>query len=709
MRPTAEKAPRIDFLKKYYAAHSQIVLNRDLGPWKCHRSFYLYVEGWLQNAAAPTLRMRRSMAEAYMLRNLRPVICEKELIVGQPDFSPFDEQEQKTFAEYHRLRWQVMPLHRGRSDHMALDYEALLHKGIRGVMEEIRNRRDALDICDGTTAERWEFYSCCLIELEGVLELAENYRKAALELAKGACGTQKQEYLELAEVLERVPANPAQTFREALQSIQLFLYSLFGIYSAGRPDQYLYPYYTRDIAAGILSETRAQELIDCFYLQYMNNMSAWAAASLMVGGRDRDGNRVENPLTWHFLEAIAHTHTPDPNVGLCVSAETSPELLQYAAELIRAGHGQPQIWNNDGITESMRKKGYDREAANLFTQSTCVEITPIGCSGVSITSPYINLLQIFLTAFDGCDNTMTFADIYARFERELEQYCKTALLQENLFQLERRRNGTDPMRISAFINDCIDRGMSSDAGGARYNDIEPNMLGMTNTIESFNVVRELVFVRKLVTVEQFREILKRNYEGHEDLLATIRRKIRHFGTDTRETNALAKQVSDTVIHTFEKFTTFRGAHFVPGAFSYRDHELQGRSTGASPDGRRAGDVLADGSSPVQGYDNQGPTHSLNSTASWEPLRFLGGVSVNVKLSSAVSAAHIRALIEGFLRQGGIQLQFNIVDSKILRDAQEHPEQHAELLVRIGGYSDYFTKIPKRLQDDVIARAQNETI
>ena len=438
----------------------------------------------------------------------------------------------------------------------------------------------------------------------------------------------------------------------------------------------------------------------------MNNMSAWAAASLMIGGRDLDGRAVENELTWHFLVAVEHTRIPDPNVGLCVTNETSNELLAFAARLIKDGCGQPQIWNNDGITASMRQRGYDDKSSNLFTQSTCVELTPIGCSGVSITSPYINMLKIFLDAFDKCDNGMSFDEIYALFEAELDSFFKNVLWTENLWQLERRRNGTDPVRISAFINDCLTRGLSSDSGGSLYNDIEPNMLGMINVAESLNVINEMVFERKKLTVTQFKDILKKDYEGSYDVLAYIKNKIPHFGTDTDNTNFIAKRVADTVVNTLKRFTTFRGANFVPGAFSYRDHEMHGSYTGASPDGRRSGQILADGSCPVQGYDNKGPTLSLNSTTSWEPLRFLGGISVNVKLSREVSTEQIIALIEGYIKQNGMQLQFNVVDKEVLLDAQKNPEQYADLLVRIGGYSDYFTKIPKRLQDDVIARSQN---
>lgn len=707
MRYTTEKSARIDYLKNYYTTHSRMVLKRDdTVPWKCHRPLYLYVEGWINNKYAPTVKIRRSLAEAYMLKNMKPVICERELIVGQPDFSPFTAEESEKYNEYMLIYRSGIPTLMGRADHMALDYKALLEKGVEGVIAEIKQKLDGVNIYDGREIEHYEFYTCALTELEGVLALAESYKNYALELAEQASDDTKAEYLALADTLARVPAKPATSFREAVQSIQLFLYSLFGIYSAGRPDQYLYPYYKKDIDEGIMTESEAQEIIDCFYLQYMNNMSAWAAASLMIGGRDEDGNAVENRLTWHFLTAIEHTHIPDPNVGLCVTSETSDDLLEYAAELIRAGHCQPQIWNNDGITESMLKNGYDKKAANLFTQSTCVELTPIGCSGVSITSPYINLLKVFLNAFDECDNSMTLDGIFSIFEKKYENHLKNVLVQEHLFQLERGRTTTDPIRISAFVNDCIECGLPTDSGGARYNDIEPNMLGMINVIESLNVINELVFKEQKLTLEQFREILKNDYEGSPDLLAYIRNKAPHFGTNTEESNLIAKRVSDTVINALKKFTTFRGANFVPGAFSYRDHELHGKSTGASPDGRRHGDTLADGSSPVQGYDNKGPTLSLSSTTSWEPLRFLGGVSVNVKLSPSVSTENIKALIKGYIKQNGIQLQFNIVDTEMLRDAQKNPDGYGDLLVRIGGYSDYFTKIPRRLQDDVIARSQN---
>lgn len=706
LKPDISLSPRIPKLRDYYLHNSAMVLNRDLVPWHCGRSLLLYTEGWLKGSGEPTVKLRRSAAEAYLLINSQPVIRSGELIAGQPDFCPFSPEEQTRYDEYRKLYYSVMPPKRGRADHMALDYPKLLSLGVEGMIAEAKKFRDALDPYDGHNAEKYELFQGCITELKGVLVLEKNYADHARSMAESTNGSERAELLELAAVLDRVPAKPAVTFREALQSIHLFMYSLYGIYSVGRPDQYLLPYYRRDIENGILTEAGAQELIDCFCLQYMNNMSAWAAAGFMLGGRDGDGHTVENELTWHFLAAIAHTHTPDPNVGFCVTSETSPEMLSFAVQIIKDGHGNPQIWNNDAVTKSMLNCGYDSRAANLFTHSTCVEITPIGCSGVSITSPYINMLQIFLDVFNSCDDAISFDGLFEYFSKYFDAYCIKALRQENLWQLERSRNGTDPIRISALIDNCMERGLPSDSGGARYNLIEPNILGMTNVIESFNIVRELVYRQKKLTLSEFRKVLADNYVGHDELRATIIHSTEHFGMCTPSTNEIAKRISDMVLETFSHHTTFRGARVIPGAFSYRDHEINGHRTGASPDGRLNGMPLADGSSPVQGYDRLGPTLSICSIAVWEPARFLGGTTINVKLNGDTGVETITDLIRGFLKTNSAQMQFNIVDTEQLLDAQRNPDRYNDLLVRIGGYSDYFTRIPKGLQDDVISRSRS---
>lgn len=707
MKPNIEKLKspthRIAALREYYFNNSPMVLDRSLVPWKCSHSQLLYIEGWMKSGGAMTTKLRRAYAEKYLSENTKPIIIEGELIVGQPNFTPFTEEEQKRFDTARSVEY-MMPPKRGRADHMALDYPKLLKLGVEGLIAEAEEKRDALDVYDGRTAPKYEFYTAVITELEGVLTLAKNYADEARRLADESEGSVSEDYLKLEETLRQVPAKPARNFREALQSVHFFLFNLYGIYSAGRPDQYLLEYYRRDIESGAMTEEGAQELIDCFALQYMNNMSAWAAAGYMIGGRDPSGKAVENELTWHFLTAIAHTHIPDPNVGFCITNETSREILEYAAEIIREGNGNPQIWNNDAVTRSMLKNGYEADAANNFTHSTCVEITPIGCSGVSITSPYMNMLKIFSDTFMNVNDDIDFDGLFEEFSRAFDKYCIDAMRAESIYQLERARNCTDPIRISALVDDCMERGMSSDEGGAKYNMIEPNMLGMTNVIESFNVIKELVYEQKKLTIAEFKKALSDNYEGHEELRAEIVNRVEHFGNCTEGSNAIAKRVSDMVLKTFGRHTTVRGASIVPGAFSYRDHEWHGSYTMATPDGRVKGMTLADGSSPVQGYDRLGPTMSLCSSAAWQPARFLGGTAINLKLNKNTGLDTICSLIDGFLRTEAAQVQFNIVSAEELIDAQLHPEAHADLIVRVGGYSDYFTRIAKRLQDDIISRS-----
>ena len=232
MKPRIEElstpSGRIKHLRKYYSENSQMVLNRDLAPWKCSHSLYLYIEGWMKNAGAPTMKLRRSEAERYMLERSKPVIIPGELIVGQPDFSDFTQDEAEKFSKYRELSGAI-PYTRGRADHMALDYEKLLSLGVEGLIEEQKAFRDALDLTDGRNVERYEFHQSCVIELEGVLTLQKNYADEARRMASLTDGAQRDELFALAKTLDHVPAKPARTLREALQSVHLFLYCLYGI------------------------------------------------------------------------------------------------------------------------------------------------------------------------------------------------------------------------------------------------------------------------------------------------------------------------------------------------------------------------------------------------------------------------------------------------------------------------------------------------
>lgn len=697
---------RVKSLREFYLKEEPRI-RRLIGDNRKHRARYLYLEGWsMLKETAPTTRIRKSMAEAYMLKSTKPHITKGELIVGQPDLREFSPEEQAQYDQY-MYAFKFVPENWGRKDHTALDYQLLLDKGILGMLEIVENKLATLAPYDGKDAEAYEFFLCCKIELKGLVELCKNYQKAVLDMLETATPTEKEELCELYNTLKQVPLHPALNFRQALQSIQLFTYNLYGLYSFGKPDLYLLPYYKKDIELGVLTPEKAQEYIDCFFLQSVFNVPGWAAEGLMLGGYDKDGNPVENELTYHFLKAIEHTRLPDPNVGFCVTAYTSGKLLNYASSLLAKGYTQPQIWNTDAVISSMVNNGFAREDARLFTLSTCVEVTPIGCSGINVTSPMINVLKIFLESFHKCDNTMTFEDVFDLFATDFKKHCRELIALENLYYLEQARNSTDPVRCSLLIHDCIEKGLSHDSGGARYNQLEPDLFGVQNVGECFNVIKKLVFEEEKITVEAFKRALEDNYANCPELLNYIRNKVSHFGTGDHQANEIMKRVTDLMLDAFSGIATVRGANILPGIFSYLYHVPHGEETAASPDGRRSGEPLNDGCNPVQGYDIFGPTASLLSTAYWEPSRFLGGTSVNVKLCSSTSPQIITALIKAYLKTKGAMLQFNVVDTTTLKDAQKNPEKHTNLLVRVGGYSDFFVKLDTAQQNEVISRTENK--
>ncbi len=650
-----------------------------------------YAQGWKEGKDCLTLRQRHSFAESYALKNVKPRIFEGELITGSLDLDWEDSFSKEEYEALTREYFDLVPQKMSRESHMGLDYTLLLEKGIKGILEDIDNS-------ENNDLEAREFYSCLKTELEGVLQLKDNYVKEALRLY-GETGN--REYNDLAALLRRVPENPAETFKEALQSIHFFTFNLCGLYSMGRIDEYLYPYYKRDIERGVLTKEEAQELADCFNLLYIPNIMQWTAAGYMLGGTDKNGELIENELTEMFLKAVEHTSIPDPNVGLVINEKTGDKVLQLASSLIGKGYTNPAIWNERAVVDNLVSRGIRLEHARNFTNSTCVEVTPVGCSGISVTSPYVNTLQIFLDAFYGCEDNISYEGIVASFEKELTKHLEKAVCEENLRLLENRRNGiTDPIRISALINDCIKRGRSVDQGGALYYGLEADFLGFLNVVECFNVISRLVYDKKTVTLRELKDAVKNNFNDGE-ILEKLE-EITHFGNNEKESDNIAREISALVRTVCNKFECINGVKLYAGAFSYNNHIPYGKDTPASPDGRRAGEPLNNGSNPANGYDVLGPTAMLNSLNCLEPNKFTGGFTVNMNLPKNVKDS-IFYLLKSFLELDIPQMQFNVLDVLDLLDAQKHPENYKNLIVRVGGYSDFFINLTPELQQEVIKR------
>lgn len=453
---------------------------------RARRMQLLYRRGWNAHPDIENPILRRAFADAYLLDHMDPIIVDDELIVGQPDFSPMTPAEEAEMKEP-----CDMPGIPGRQDHMALDFEKLLRLGVKGLIAEIESKNQPDNV----------FYAGALVELRALLRLAERYTE---ELhARGMHDT--------AEILSRVPANPAKTFREALQSIHFYSFALWGLYQAGRPDRYLYPYYRRDIDAGILTEAEAQELVDCFCLLYTAYITSSSSVGFMIGGVDPSGNPVENELTWLFLYSIGHTRTADPSIGLCVNEHTSPELLHAACRLIADGCTHPAFYGDKLIIDSLVSHGYAISDSRDYIHSCCVEITAAGKSSIWTVSPYHNMMSILLEVMNNSADISDFEELYAKFEKALLNKVIEGNEQENRWQAIRAVNGGEPLRVSVLVDDCIAKGKSINEGGAHYNDIQPNFVGLFNVVDALIAIRTLVFDEKRLTLADFCHILYENW------------------------------------------------------------------------------------------------------------------------------------------------------------------------------------------------------
>jgi trans-4-hydroxy-L-proline dehydratase len=671
----------------------------------------LWFRGWHQASGSSSVQQRRTFARVFQIEYSTPVIDDRELIVGKPchrQLSKTEEQELLLLKEeYEASGFQVG----GQGSHMAVDYELLLKSGVSGVREHVVQ---LLRHC-GSEADSAEFYENCIKELDAVIAYSQRYSRYASELAENCSDSQRCRELEqIAENCAKVPAEPAGCFREALQSIHFLTMCLDGLYQIGRPDRYLIELYRQDISSGPLSEEEAQELIDCLCLLFNEYVPKGLAVGFMVGGKDSSGIDVSNELTRMFLHSIGHTRMIYPGIGLCWTDSTPDDVMEKSCELLAEGHSHPALFNDRIITEGMMHYGLPASEACEYVHSTCVEITPIACSAVWVASPYINLPAILLEVLNGAGASGREPNTYEELKR-LYRACLSAKIAEeaqiqNTIQRDRSLHGGDPL-VSCFVSDCLDRGLDVDRGGARYNWIMPSFVGMANLIDSFVVLDQGVFTEGHYTLSELRGYLGSDFESTADIREELLSRYPKYGNNDPEVDSLATEIGGWIIEAVGSHDTFRGDRFIPSLFCWIQHERLGAQTGATPDGRSAGFPLGDGSGPAQGREHNGPTASILSATSWDHRPFIGGIAVNLKFSRKLftgeSASRLAALVRVFMARGGFEVQVNVVDRETLLEARSHPELYKDLVVRIGGYSDFFVGLTPAMQDEVILRSEHQ--
>ncbi len=676
-----------------------------------YSEFYAAFYDYVLSHKEKTLIENYADAYRHAFTLLTPVIDTDELIVGKcKNF--LTEEEAALWRSVEAEARALFPMV-GQDSHMSVDYDLILTRGLTGIIEDIRAKLSMT-----RDAEKIAFYNNCIACLESVCAFSERYAAHAAALAHTEEDeVRRAELLNIADICARVPKYPAQSFYEAVQSAHFVTFCLsinpmrlcWQQFQLGHPDRYLYPYYEKDLASGIITRAEAQLLLDCLGVQINNRVPHGLSCGYMVGGRNRNGEIVANELTEMLMQVVDDIRLVYPSVGLCYTEGQPDRYLRTACEILSHGRSHPAIFNDDIISEGLRYYGLSDEESHDYIHSTCVEITPAAASNVWVASPYISLVEPLLALMDR-EYTCMDELLTAVFDR-LDATIKAKFEQQNELRRLRSTQTINPL-LSCFVNDCLARGVDIEQGGARYNWIMPSFVGMSNLADSLTTIEQLVFEQKKMTVAQIKALTDRNFEGCEDVRQEILCGLPKYGNDDETADKWCSILTEHIVAECKKYTPIlSGAKLIPSVFCWIMHQRIGDITGATPDGRIAGFPLGDGSGPAQGRERKGPTASVLSSTKWSHKEFIGGVAVNMKFSKKVfvndSFATMMALIKTYMQRGGFEMQINVVDRDILLEAKVHPEQYRDLVVRIGGYSDYFVTLSPSMQEEVLLRTTHE--
>ena len=700
-----EASPRIECLREHALGTNTC--------WWCAEWEYLYQKGFLLSYETEHATIvRHGMSKAYLLKNALPVIDEGELIVGKYAARALTGEENQDWQAIQKYSLPAKPHKRGQAAHMSVDYERLLSLGAEGVMAMIREKMALLDLTQPGQMDSHDFYRACLCALEGLCAYSDNYSAHAAELAeRESDSVRRAELRKIAEICARVPRKPAETFYEALQSIHFLTFCMPGLYQTGRLDRILWPFYEKDRKSGLLTIEQAQELLDCFGVIFNEYVDNGLAVGYMVGGRDAGGNDITNELSYLCVRSAAHVHMVYPGIGLCVTADTPKSLLELSAAVLAQGCSHPALFNDEVITEGLMRHGLSRAEACEYIHSTCVEITPGKTSACWVASPYVNLCQLLLDTINiaAPAEFASYDALTDAFRTRLKSHMHAAVIEENRSMRERTLFDGDPL-VSCFVHDCLENGRDIEQGGARFNWVMPSFIGMANLADALYAVKTLVFEEKAVGLAEICDALKNNFSGGETLRQRLL-ALPKYGNDHDGVDKVTCEVVGWLADVMNGYTSYRGGKFVPSMFCWIMHDVFGSETAATPDGRLAGAAFGDGSGPAQGREHNGPGASVLSSTKWDHGAFTGGVAINMKfgkkMMSDAFVSKLLALVETFMERGGFELQINVVDRQTLLNALEKPEQYSDLVVRIGGYSDYFVRLSPTKQREVIERTEHE--
>lgn len=637
--------------------------------------------------------------------------------------------------------------------HLAVNYERILKDGLKGYEKRVKECKASLDLTDPDSIDKYCFYNAVLIVLDAVRTFANRYSVLAKKLAEKELNQERKlELLEMSRICAKVPYEPAETFQEAVQSvwfIQLILqiesngHSL----SYGRFDQYMYPYYDRDIKNGNITETEALELLTCLWIKTLtiNKVRSQAhtlssAGSPMyqnvtIAGQTTDKKDAVNDLSFLVLKSVAQTRLTQPNLTVRYHKNINKQFFDECVEVMRLGFGMPALNNDEIIIPSFMDWGVKEEDAYNYSAIGCVETAVPGkwgyrCTGMS----YINFPRMLLcTMNNGVDLTSnkrftkgygyftemeSYEELLKAWDKTVREITRYSVIVENVIDKASERDVPDVL-CSALTDDCIARGKTIKEGGAVYDFISGLQVGIANMADCLAAIKKLVYEEKKITRQELWDAILDDFSSPENkkIQEMLIREAPKYGNDDDYVDQLIVEAYDSYIEEIEKYPNTRynrgpiGGIRYAGTSSISANVGQGMSTMATPDGRNAFEPLAEGCSPAHNSDKNGPTAVFKSVSKLRTNKITGGVLLNQKmtpqmLSTEENRQKLELLIQTFFnRLHGYHVQYNIVSKETLIDAQKHPEKHKDLIVRVAGYSAFFNVLSKKTQDDIIGRTE----
>ena len=622
--------------------------------------------------------------------------------------------------------------------------EQVFTTGYLDYKEKIKKTMDALDwMNDPEASDKMEELKAMDICCDAVIILGERYHEMAVEKAAAETDPKRKAELEqIAKNLEVVPAHKPQTF---WQAIQLYWFTHLAVttelnpwdaFSPGRLDQHLNPYYEADVEAGILDDEHALELLECLWVKFYNQPAPVKVgitlkesatytdfANINTGGVTPEGKNGVNNVSYLILDCMDEMKLVQPNSNVTISKKTPQKFLKRACEISRKGWGQPAFYNTEAQITELINAGKSLEDARRGGSSGCVETGAWGSEAYILTG-YMNIPKIFqLTLFNGFDeysgkqlglqlgyakDFKTFDELWAAFKKQLKHFVDIKIRGNNVIERLYAEEMPAPC-LSVVTNDCISNAKDYNAGGARYNTNYIQGVGIGTVTDCVASVKYNVYDEKNFTMEELIDAMEHDFEGYDYIYSLVHDKTPKYGNDDDYADDLMREIFDLYHDTIVGRPNMKGGKYGIDMLPTTCHVYFGDVILATPNGRKAHKPVSEGISPEKSADTNGPTAVIKSCAKMDHLA-TAGTLLNQKFTPNVVAGeaglnNMASLVRSYFAMDGHHIQFNVVDRQTLIEAQKHPEDHKDLIVRVAGYSDFFRNLDKPLQDEIIERTE----